>query len=215
MLKIITCTIFCILFSHDINAVDKIVVVGLFKGKAIVQLDGKQRVLIAGKPSPEGVILISANSEEAVLEVDGVRDRYTIGTHIGSSFKGPTGQKTVSIAPDSQGMYWVSGSINDFQVKFMIDTGATLISMNKHQAKRIGLDYKMKGVQSLSSTASGIAKIYLVKLKKVKIGDIELHDVKGAVHDSDFPQVILLGNSFLSKVDMLREGALLQLQKKY
>ncbi len=214
MLKIITCTIFCILFSHAINAVDKIVVVGLFKGKAIVQLDGKQRVLIAGKPSPEGVILISANSEEAVLEIDGVRDRYTIGTHIGSSFKGPTGQKTVSIAPDSQGMYWVSGSINDFQVKFMVDTGATLISMNKHQAKRIGLDYKMKGVQSLSSTASGIAKIYLMKLKKVRIGDIELHDVKGAVHDSDFPQVILLGNSFLSKVDMLREGGLLQLQKK-
>jgi len=214
MLKIITCTIFCILFSHAINAVDKIVVVGLFKGKAIVQLDGKQRVLIAGKPSPEGVILISANSEEAVLEIDGVRDRYTIGTHIGSSFKGPTGQKTVSIAPDSQGMYWVSGSINDFQVKFMVDTGATLISMNKHQAKRIGLDYKMKGVPSLSSTASGIAKIYLMKLKKVRIGDIELHDVKGAVHDSDFPQVILLGNSFLSKIDMIREGGLLQLQKK-
>jgi len=214
MLKKITCTIFCIIFSHAINAVDKIVIVGLFKGRAIVQLDGKQRVLVAGKPSPEGVILISANSEIAVLEVDGVRDSYTIGTHIGSSFKGPTGQKTVSIAPDSQGMYWVSGSINDFQVKFMVDTGATLISMNKHQARRIGLDYKMKGEQSFSSTASGIAKIYLVKLKKVQIGDIELHDVKGAVHDGDFPQVILLGNSFLSKVDMLREGGLLQLQKK-
>ena len=164
MLKIITCTIFCILFSHAINAVDKIVVIGLFKGKAIVQLDGKQRVLIGGKASPEGVILISANSEEAILEIAGVRKNYTIGTHIGSTFTKPTGQKTVTIAPDRQGMYRVNGSINDFQVKFMVDTGATLISMNKHQAKRIGLDYKMKGVQALSSTASGMAKIYLMKL---------------------------------------------------
>ncbi|MFQ5661177.1 MAG: TIGR02281 family clan AA aspartic protease [Gammaproteobacteria bacterium] len=210
----IACIIFLVAFFQPAKAVDKIIIVGLFKNKAIVQLDGKQRTLDAGKTSPEGVTLISANSKEAVLEINGIRKSYPLGTHIGSRFKGPTGQKTVSIAPDSQGMYWVNGSINDFQVRFVVDTGATVISMNRNDAKRIGLDYRMKGDKSVSSTASGLENVYLVKLKKVKVGDIELQDVTGAVHNSDYPKVILLGNSFLSRLDIKREGGLLQLQKK-
>lgn len=214
MYKKITCSIFLLIFIHTCYAIDKIIVIGLFKDKAIITLDGKQRLLTSGETSPEGVTLISANSNEAVLEINGVRNHYTIGTHIGSRFRGPTGQKTVSIAADSQGMYWVNGSINDFQVKFIIDTGATLISLNKHQARRIGLDYKMDGKESLTSTASGLDKVYLMKLKKVTVGDIELHDITAAVHDSNFPEAVLLGNSFLSRIDMKREGGLMQLQKK-
>jgi len=214
MFKKITCTIFLFTFIYTCYAVDKIVIIGLFKDKVIIKLDGKQRLLASGETSPEGVTLISANSREAVLEINGVRDHYNIGAHIGSRFRGPTGQKTVSIAADSQGMYWVNGSINDFQVKFIVDTGATLISMNKHQARRIGLDYKMEGKKSLTSTASGLDKVYLIKLKKVKIGDIVLHDIMSAVHDSDFPEAVLLGNSFLGRVDLKREGGLMQLQKK-
>ena len=53
-------------------AVGKIKVVGLFKDKAIVTIDGKQRVLSKGKTSPEGILLISANSREAVIEIDGI-----------------------------------------------------------------------------------------------------------------------------------------------
>ncbi|MBM2830457.1 MAG: aspartyl protease [Gammaproteobacteria bacterium] len=195
-------------------AVEKIVIVGLFKDKAIVELDGKQRILIAGKTSPEGVTLISADSKEAVLEIDGEQKTYTLGTHIGSSFNAASEGTIVTIAPDENGHYFVNGSINGFQVNFVVDTGATLIAMNRNQAKRLGLNYKLDGEEGRSHTAAGIAKIYLVKLKKVKVGDIELRDIEGAVHDSDFPEIILLGNSFLSKVDMNREGRILQLQKK-
>ena len=73
----------------------------------------------------------------------------------------------------------------------------------------------MLGKKSISSTASGLDNVYIINLKKVKIGDIELHDVKAAVSDSDFPQVILLGNSFLNGVDIKREAGLLELHKKY
>lgn len=207
--------LFLLISANTVFAIDEISIVGLFRDKAIVKLDGIQRILVTGKASPEGVLLISANSNEAVLEINGVRNSYSLGNHISSQFSTPTGQKTVTIAPDKMGMYIVNGSINDFQVNFVIDTGATLISMNKHQAKRIGLDYKMDGKKSLSSTASGMAKIYLVKLKSVKVGDIELNNIRGAVHDGDFPEVILLGNSFLSRIDMQTEGRLLKLEQPY
>jgi aspartyl protease family protein len=214
MLKIILAGIFLVLLIHPVFAVEKINILGLFKDKAIVQIDGKQRVLTAGKKTPRGVRLISANSKEAVLEIDGQRRAYQIGSHIGGAFKKRRAGTISTIAPDSNGMYWVNGSINGFQVSFVVDTGATLISMNKHQAKRIGLDYKLEGQVSSSSTASGISKIYIMNLQKVKVGDIQLRDVQGAVHDGDFPKVILLGNTFLNRVNMKREGKILQLEER-
>lgn len=198
-----------------VNAVDEINVVGLFKDRAVVELDGVRRILVPGKASPEGVVLISANSREAVINVNGKISTYTLGHHISNRFSAPTGQKTVTVAPDSAGMYVVNGSINDFQVDFVIDTGATYISMNQHQARRIGLDYKMTGKKAVTSTASGLVKIYVVKLAKVTIGDIVLNDVQGAVHDGDFPRQILLGNSFLGRIGMKRDGRLLRLEQLY
>ena len=84
MLRILFYVIFLLSYVHFAYAVDKIKIIGLFKNKAVVQLDGKQRLLLAGKTSPEGVTLISADSEEAILEINGVRKTYTIGTHIGN-----------------------------------------------------------------------------------------------------------------------------------
>ena len=194
-------------------AIEKITVLALFTDKAVVRIDGQQRLLKTGETSPEGVTLISANSREAVLEIDGKQETYTLGTQIGTNYSEPAAGTTVTIAPDSMGMYEVNGSINGFQVRFVVDTGATLISMNSGHAKRIGLNYKLEGVESVTETASGLAKSYLVKLDKVRVGDIELRDVPGSVHEGDFPSVILLGNSFLGKVNLTRDGRILQLKK--
>ncbi len=213
MLKLLQ-HLFLFALSMDIFAVEKITISGLFNDKAIAIIDGKQRLLKAGEPSPEGVILISANTEEAVIEINGEQNTYKMGHHISGNYKKPSGYNSVSIAPDRYGMYEVGGSINDFQVNFLVDTGATLISMNSHDAKRIGIDYRLEGEKSLSETASGVSKIYLVNLKTVIVGDIKLHDVQAAVHNGDFPRTILLGNTFLNRVKMMREGQMLKLEEK-
>lgn len=212
--------LFIIVFSSLFNAelifaIDKIVVNGLFKDKAIVTIDGKQRILKKGRKSPEGALLVESNSKQAIIEINGQQETYTLGSHIGSNFKASTEAKKLILAPDSAGMYNVSGSINGFHVSFVVDTGATLVSMNSNVAKKLGIDYKLIGKQGLSYTASGTSKIYIVNLKKVKVGDIELHNVKGAVHEGNFPVVTLLGMSFLGSLDMKREGRVMELQKNY
>lgn len=194
-------------------ATDKIVVSGLFKDKAIITINGKQRVLSVGVPSTDGITLISANSEEAVIEVDKQKKTYTLGGHIGSVFTEPLGGNTVSIVPDRMGMYHVNGSINKFHAKFLVDTGATLIAMSSVHAKRFNLgNYQRTGERSVASTASGIANIYVIELATVLVGDIKLNNVKAAVHEGNFPEIILLGNSFLNRVKMERKGKLLQLE---
>jgi aspartyl protease family protein len=194
--------------------VEKLSVVGLFKDKAIVELDGKRRLLRAGETSPEGVKLVSADSKAAVLEIDGVQKTYELGSHIGSSFAEPK-HPAVRIWPTPNRMYTVVGSINGYPVDFVVDTGATLVSMSGREAKRLGIDYRVIGEPSLSSTASGVDKIYVVSLDKVKVGDIELRNIRGAVHDGDFPPMVLLGMSFLGRLDMQQDGPVLELRRKF
>lgn len=211
----ITCLLLLLLaYNLNVYAVEKISVIGLFKDQAVLKIDGKQRSVKKGKRTPEGVLLISANSEQAVLEINGERRTMKLGTNISNRFKNTTKKTTVTIAPNAWGSYRVNGSINGFQIEFLVDTGATFISMNRHVAKRVGINYKLDGEKSRASTANGITDIYIVKLKKVKVGDIELRDIDGSVHDNDFPDVVLLGNAFLKKVNMQqREGGMLILQK--
>ena len=196
------------------KAVGKITVVGLFKDTAIVVIDGKRRLLRSGDTSPEGVTLISATSTEAVLEVDGERKRYGLGGRIGGSYAPPE-QATVRIWPTPNRMYLVLGSINGYPVDFVVDTGATLVSLSGREARRLGIDYRVVGTPGRSSTASGIDEIFLVNLDRVKVGDIELRNVRGAVHDGDFPPATLLGMSFLGRVSMRQVGQVLELRKKF
>jgi len=195
-------------FATDIS------ILGLFRDKAMVKIDGKQRILKLGKASPEGVLLISSNSSEAIIEINGVQNSYRLGSHIGSSFK-QDAQPEVSIYKDEHGMFAVVGSINNFPVNFLVDTGATYIAMNKHEARRLGIDYRQYGQRSFSSTANGVVKTWDIVLNKVQVGDVTLHNVKGSVLDGDSPRIVLLGMSFLGQLEMKNQGSSLKLKKKF
>lgn len=199
--------------AFNAHAVDKISVVGLFKNAALVVIDGKRRMLRAGQTSPEGVKLVAATSKHADIEFGGETRRYQLGGQIGGNLTGPKTTK-VHIYPTRNNMYPVIGSINGFPVNFVVDTGATLVSMNSIEARRIGIDYRLTGTPGQSSTASGISPIYIVQLERVKVGDIELRNVRGAVHEGAFPDVTLLGMSFLGRLDMQRTGGVLQLEQR-
>lgn len=196
-------------------AVDGISVIGLFKDRVVLSIDGKQRLLRSGQTSPEGVKLVSADSNGAILEIEGQRNRYSLGSRIGTAYSPPQRQPSVRVWPTVQGMYAVVGSINGFPVNFLIDTGATLVAMNRREAKRLGIDYLVRGEPSWATTASGRVKAYNLVLDRVKVGDIMLNGVEAAVLDSDYPTEVLLGMSFLGRLDIRREGRLLELQKKY
>jgi aspartyl protease family protein len=49
----------------------------------------------------------------------------------------------------------------------------------------------------------------------VRIGEVELLDVDAAVHEGEFPPVALLGNSFLSRVEMTRAAGAVLLRRQF
>jgi aspartyl protease family protein len=188
-------------------------VIGLFPGKALVVIDrGAPRTLSAGD-TVGTVKLLSADAKGAVLEIDGKRETLQMGQHAESaSLTGA--RETATLAPDSQGHYLVSGQVNGAHVRFMVDTGATMVSMSGSEAMRLGIDYR-KGRRGMSRTANGTVEVYVVTLDSVTVGGITLFNVDGIVHPTGGLDTTLLGMSFLGRTDMRREGDNLTLVKRY
>ena len=202
-----------LLFAEPAAATD-VNVIGLFPGKAVVVIDGgKPRTMSAGQTSPEGVKLISADSESAEFEIAGKRQVLGLGQSISSNFA-PTENSSVTLIANISGHFITEGSINGATVKFIIDTGATMVSLNSSEAKRIGLNY-LKGERGLVTTANGMVPVYKVRLDSVKIGDISLSNIDALVHEGDNLPIVLMGMSFLNRVEMKREGSQMTLIKHY
>jgi len=208
-----TFTLIILLFFSPLLLAQDIVVLGLFKSRAIVTVDGTQRTLKIGKASPEGIMLISADSDVAILEIDGKQEAFKLGRHVGTSFK-KKNQATAKIMPQ-RGMYLTTGFINGQSVNFLVDTGATWIAMNANQARSLGINFRYSGKRSRVSTANGVVPVYRVMLDKVRVGEIELTNVEAGVLEGNSPSEVLLGNSFLNRVEMQRQGQVMLLKQKF
>ncbi len=191
----------------------EIVVQALYKGGAVLMIDGKQHTVKVGKRSAEGVLLVSSTSKSAVLDIDG--DRQTVGVSKAISTNFSKAKKTeVRLASGPGGHYFTPGRINGFAVDFLVDTGATSVAMNLPTAKRIGLNYRA-GKPITMSTANGNVTAYRVMLKSVRVGAVEVKNVEATITMGDFPEEILLGNAYLSRVEMRRDNGVLVLESRY
>lgn len=187
-------------------------VVGLFKDKAIVSIDGgKPRTLSVGQTLME-VKLLAADSGGAKFEVDG--KRRTLG--MGQSFSGGATRgerQSVSLTADARGHFATAGSLNGYPVTFLVDTGATSVAVSAAEARRMGLDYKA-GQLSAVGTAAGVVPAWRVKFNTVKVGPITLNQVDGLVIEAG-SGVTLLGMSFLNRMEMRRDGQTMTLTQRY
>ena len=196
-------------------AVD-VVVLGLFKDRAVLRIDGEQHVLAVGETSPEGVTLVSADADVAHFRVGDEERTAPLGDHISLTFAPSHRHEQVTLTRSERGMYMAPGQINGRSVDMMVDTGATFVSMNRHLARHLGLAYRTTGKQVQLSTANGDITGYRLSLRSVRIGGIEIGDVEAVVSDGDFPEVTLLGMSFLGKLNIehRRDGTLLLKQQR-
>ena len=187
-------------------------VVGLFKDKAIVSIDGgKPRTLSAGQ-TVQGVKLMAADSDGASFDVDG--KRRTLG--MGQSFTGgaATGERpSVSLTADARGHFAAAGTLNGYPMTFLVDTGATDIAISAADARRIGLDYR-SGQAVGVGTAAGVVPAWRVTFNTVKVGGISVNQVDGMVVEAGLG-VPLLGMSFLNRMEMRRDGQTMTLTQRY
>ena len=194
--------------SNDIQ----IEVQALMPGMVVLMINGSRETLKTGNETL-GVKLISSTTKAAVLEVNGVQKNYQMGTTIGTRFT-QREKVTERVVVDQNGMFRSYGSINGQSVKFLVDTGATSVAMSEKAARKLGIQYQLKGTPTRTSTASGIAKAWSVTLKTVSLGKLLERNVQGVVVEGDFPRQVLLGMSFLNKMKVEKEGRTMKITSK-
>lgn len=189
-------------------------VMGLFKNTAVVKLNGKQTMLKVNKPGPFGATLLEADSKSALIRINDKTRRYELGKAIGTRYEEHQAGEVV-IQRNDFGQYITVGSINGQSVNFLVDTGATAVAMNENTATRLGIDYRMDGQEGQAMTAGGITRSWMIKLDSVKVGEIEVPNVKAAVVQGDNPYYVLLGMSYLDYVKFAEENRTIRLEKKF
>ena len=189
-------------------------VIGLFPGKAVVVIDGgAPRVLTAGQKPVEGVALVTTDRETATLLIDGQKKILKIGQHQGGPARAASAQ-SATLTADAQGHFLVDGQINGGSVRFLVDTGATTVSLSAADANRLGIDYR-KGQPGLMGTANGAAVAYRVKLDSVRVGEIVANNIEAAVLEGNHMPFALLGMTFLNRMEMKRVGETMVLIKRF
>ena len=211
--KAVTALFLCL--PWFVHAAD-IAVRALFPGRAIVQIDGgPPRTLTVGATTPEGVTLLDATAAEAVIEYEGRRETLTpgAGMRLGPAAPPAAGAGSVTLIRDGAGHFITTGTVNGASVRFLVDTGATLVILAAAEARRIGLDVS-RGQRLMLQTANGSVAARRVTLDVVTVGAVTLYGVDAAVSDAPMP-VQLLGMSFLNRTDLRREGDTLTLRRRY
>lgn len=189
-----------------------ITVVGLFPGKALVVINNAApRILSVGQTSPEGVKLLATDTKSATLEFEGKKQVLEIGEHFATTAPGSV--PSVTLAADTRGHFVTMGSINGGSMRFLVDTGATVVSIPGRDAARLGIDYR-KGQPGMAQTAAGPTPVWRVKLDTVTIGDVTINQVDGIVMENGL-DIALLGMSFLNRTEMKREGQMMTLTKRF
>jgi len=116
----------------------------------------------------------------------------------------------VKLVSNRQGHFVASGQINGQPVDFMLDTGATDVSIPAEMAKQLKLE---EGFGVTLSTANGLSQGYRTRIDRLQVGDIVLRDVRALVAPGLGGKQVLLGMSALNKLEFTQRGGTMLLRQ--
>ena len=179
---------------------------------AVLALDGGDPKTVRVGQKWNGIAVLAVQKDRATVEIDGERRVLMLGQHYRSGAVS-TDREQVILAADPRGHFVAEGAVNGNPVRFLVDTGATVIALPGSEAVRLGLDYR-KGERGNLQTAGGVVEAYRVTLDRVKLGAIELSSVDAVVVERGL-ETTLLGMSFLNRVEMRRDGQSMTLIRRF
>lgn len=215
MIVVASVTLLGSMLPSTLWAQTQVNVVGLFRGKAVLIINGGAPQTLSVGQTKNGVKLLAADSQQATLQIEGKTQVLGMGQAASVAGSGGAVSNTpVTLYADSRGHFSGNLSINGASLKYIVDTGASTVAMSSADAKFANIEYE-KGQKVQVATANGIVMAYLVKVNTLKMGSIVLNDVEVTVNEGGSPPFVLLGMTALNRLDMRRENSVMTLTKKY
>ncbi|EPJ53175.1 MAG: hypothetical protein OFPI_11410 [Osedax symbiont Rs2] len=117
-------------------------------------------------------------------------------------------QHPVVLKQNAQGHYLASGMINDIAVVFLLDTGATDVSIGHKLASKIGLTATG---EDRVSTANGVITVYPTLLDSISLGGLRAKNIEAHINPYAEDNTVLLGMSFLKHLTLVQQNNTLTL----
>jgi aspartyl protease family protein len=172
----------------------KLVILGVFAGTSA-------SVPILYQTNPEAFHeLVNGVMEERAPEAEPARPLVVV-QKVASAPTRPSGSaRSVRLEPDDRGHFRADFRLNGRSVDALIDTGATLIAVNRSTARRLGVNLAESDFKHEVKTANGSARAAAAMIDTVEIGRIRVRDVQAVVLDDTALDGTLVGMSFLKRL---------------
>lgn len=106
---------------------------------------------------------------------------------------------TVTLDRSQDGHFYADLDVNYGKVRFLVDTGASMVALTGEDAQKLGLTWNDVELQTIARGASGDVRGKMVMLDKMQIGNLQATNVRAAIIPVGL-DVSLLGQSFLARV---------------
>lgn len=193
-----------------------VVLSGVLGNKALLVVDGSPPKSVAAGETHRGVKLISTHGQQAEVEIDGKRQTLRLGEGPVAAAPGVAeagDRRRIVLHAGNHGHFRPQGQINGKTVTFMVDTGASVVSLSVAEAEAIGIKYTT-GERVLLNTANGQTVGWKIQLSSIRLGSVDVYNVDALVTPAPMPYV-LLGNSYLTRFQMSRTNDQLVLEQRY
>lgn len=191
----------------------EVTLVGVFGDKAaILSIDGGAPKTVKVGQKLGDLTVTAVEKDRATIEFEGKRRVLVRGQTYSSSGASSTAQ-SVTLSAGAGGHFMAEGQINGGAIRFLVDTGASAVSIPASEANRLRIDFR-NGRRGTIQTAGGPTPMYVVRLDSIRVGGIELQNVDAIVIEQGL-NVALLGNTFLNRVEMRREGQSMTLTRRF
>lgn len=110
---------------------------------------------------------------------------------------------------DASGHYFVDAEVNGATIRFLVDTGASFVTLSQDDARAAGIFMQSLEYTETMSTASGEARAARTSLRDIRLDQLFVGDVAAVVMEKPMP-VSLLGMSFLRRLNgySIKDGVL-------
>ena len=103
------------------------------------------------------------------------------------------------------GHFYVHATVNGQLVRFMVDTGATMVALTEEDARRVGESFSKANYETVGSGASGPVSGQDIRIDSIEIEGKRVSNVRGAVIEG--LDISLLGQAYLSRMGSIEMTA--------
>ena len=106
--------------------------------------------------------------------------------------------ETLRIPMALDGHFWVDAIVNGQPVKFLVDSGATMTTIDRGTAERTGIAIDARRTQ-IVRTGNGLIQVAAGRASSLQVGGIERKGV--GLHITNRAEINVLGMNFLSSLE--------------